>query len=93
MSNHSLWQTGRGQFAKLTLTNTSSASADIYRYGAHLTSWKTANGKEWMFLSEQAQFAAGKAIRGGDSVTVLLAISSGNWQMNPANKMVKVAAN
>jgi glucose-6-phosphate 1-epimerase len=65
MSNHSLWQTGRGQFAKLTLTNTSSASADIYRYGAHLTSWKTANGKEWMFLSEQAQFAAGKAIRGG----------------------------
>ncbi len=65
MSNHSLWQTGRGEFAKLTLTNTSGASADIYRYGAHLTSWKTASGKEWMFLSEQAQFAAGKAIRGG----------------------------
>lgn len=65
MSNPSLWQTGRGQFAKLTLTNTSGASADIYRYGAHLTSWKTASGKEWMFLSEQAQFAAGKAIRGG----------------------------
>ena len=65
MSNPSLWQTGCGEFAKLTLTNTSGASADIYRYGAHLTSWKTASGKEWMFLSEQAQFAAGKAIRGG----------------------------
>lgn len=65
MSNPSLWQTGCGEFAKLTLTNTSGASADIYRYGAHLTSWKNASGKERMFLSEQAQFAAGKAIRGG----------------------------
>lgn len=59
------WQTGRGQMTKLDLTTPTGASAEIYPYGAHITSWKTAAGREWMFLSRQAQFEPGKAIRGG----------------------------
>jgi glucose-6-phosphate 1-epimerase len=59
------WQIGRGQLAKLSLNTDTGASADIYRYGAHLTSWKTAAGREWMFISREAQFEQGKAIRGG----------------------------
>lgn len=65
MSDHNPWQTGRGQLAKLTLGNSAGARAEIYRYGAHLTSWKTPAGREWMFLSRDAQFEPGKAIRGG----------------------------
>jgi len=59
------WRTGRGRLAKLSLTTPTGASAEIYRYGAHVTSWTTAAGREWLFLSNQAQFEPGKAIRGG----------------------------
>lgn len=65
MINNASWQTGRGQMAKLNLTTPAGACAEIYPYGAHITSWKTAAGREWMFLSRQAQFEPGKAIRGG----------------------------
>lgn len=65
MINKVSWQTGRGQMAKIDLTTPAGASAEIYPYGAHITSWKTAAGREWMFLSRQAQFEPGKAIRGG----------------------------
>lgn len=61
----SLWQAGRGDLAKLVLTTKEGARAEVYRHGAHLTSWRTAKGKEWIFTSEQAQFAPGQAIRGG----------------------------
>lgn len=59
------WQTGRGNLPKLSLATPSGDSAEIYRHGAHLTSWKTRSGREWMFLSERAVFATGNAIRGG----------------------------
>jgi glucose-6-phosphate 1-epimerase len=51
------------------LTTANGASAEIYPYGAHLTSWKTARGNERLYLSPKvsprAVFAEGKAIRGG----------------------------
>lgn len=59
------WHKGRGELPKLVLTAAGGASADIYRHGAHLTSWRTADGKERIFTSDHAQFADGKAIRGG----------------------------
>jgi len=43
----------------------SGSRACIHLHGAHLTSWKTANGQEQIFLSEQAVFNPPKAIRGG----------------------------
>lgn len=50
---------------KIQLTARHGASAEIYPYGAHLTSWKTARGREWLYLSSQALFEKGKSIRGG----------------------------
>lgn len=52
-------------FTKITRCSPGGAKADIYPYGAQLTSWITASGREWIFLSEQMSFAPGKAIRGG----------------------------
>ncbi|MEZ5573055.1 MAG: D-hexose-6-phosphate mutarotase [Halioglobus sp.] len=49
----------------ILLTTPGGASAEIYSYGAHLTSWKTASGRQWIFLSSQATFEQGKSIRGG----------------------------
>lgn len=64
-NDNSPWQTGRGGLEKLTVATANGANAEIYRHGAHVTSWRTAGGREWIFTSEQAQFAEGKAIRGG----------------------------
>jgi glucose-6-phosphate 1-epimerase len=59
------WEIGQNNLPKLVLSTPAGANAEIYQYGAHLSSWKPANGREWMFLSTQAEFTQGKAIRGG----------------------------
>ncbi len=41
------------------------AEATIYLHGAHVTHWKPAGEGSAIFLSERAEFAPGKAIRGG----------------------------
>jgi glucose-6-phosphate 1-epimerase len=55
---------GRGGLPRITIS-TPAATAEIYLHGAHLTSWKPSGCEEVIFVSEQAQFADGKAIRGG----------------------------
>jgi glucose-6-phosphate 1-epimerase len=65
MLENSSFTDGRNGQPVFTLTTNAGDSIDIYRHGAHLTSWKTASGKEWMFLSEQAVFSHNSAIRGG----------------------------
>ena len=52
-------------FKSITLKHGSGASAEIYPYGAHLCSWRCAKGEERIFLSRQAKFEQGAAIRGG----------------------------
>lgn len=47
------------------ISHESGASALLARHGGHLLSWKTADGTERLFLSETAEYGAGKAIRGG----------------------------
>lgn len=47
------------------LSNPAGAKAAVSRYGAHLLSWSTGCGKDWIFLSKKALFEPGKAIRGG----------------------------
>jgi len=42
-----------------------SAQATVYLHGAHLTHWQPVGTKPVLFLSEQSEFADGKAIRGG----------------------------
>ncbi|MGE0115141.1 MAG: D-hexose-6-phosphate mutarotase [Steroidobacteraceae bacterium] len=47
------------------LQSLTGASAEIHAHGAHVTSWRTADGVERLFLSRRAEFHAGAAIRGG----------------------------
>jgi glucose-6-phosphate 1-epimerase len=55
---------GTNGLPKVRVT-TAAASGEVYLHGAHLTSWVPAGGDEVIFLSDRAQFQAGKAIRGG----------------------------
>jgi len=47
------------------LRHESGASARVYLHGAHVTSWRTADGRERLFLSSASRFEDGVAIRGG----------------------------
>ena len=58
-------QDGRNGLPVLALTHPAGSSAELYLHGAHLTSWVPAGGVEALFLSRAAEFAPGKAIRGG----------------------------
>jgi glucose-6-phosphate 1-epimerase len=57
--------TGMGDLPKLVLTTADGARAEIYLYGAHVTSWIPANSSEVLFLSPKANFQPGLSIRGG----------------------------
>ena len=50
---------------RVTLRHFSGATAEIYRRGALVTSWKRANGVEMLFLAQSNQFAPGEPMRGG----------------------------
>ncbi|HSM92135.1 MAG TPA: D-hexose-6-phosphate mutarotase [Anaeromyxobacteraceae bacterium] len=54
----------RGTPATL-LERAGGARAVVALHGAQLLSWRPAGGREWIFLSERAALAPGKAIRGG----------------------------
>jgi hypothetical protein len=41
------------------------ASAEVYLHGAHVTAFRTASGRDVMFVSKEAVFKPPKAIRGG----------------------------
>jgi len=50
---------------KTILRHPSGAEVEIYDYGAHLTRWRSARGREWIFTSRNAVYQESKAIRGG----------------------------
>ncbi len=47
------------------LTTANGATLTVQGYGAHITHWRSASQKPWIFTSQQAEFSEGKAIRGG----------------------------
>ena len=50
---------------KITLTAPDGAHAEIFEYGAHVTSWTLANGDERLYLSPRSALDGSAAIRGG----------------------------
>jgi glucose-6-phosphate 1-epimerase len=50
---------------KVEITAADGARAEVYPYGAHVTSWRPASGEERLFLSAKSAFEPGVAIRGG----------------------------
>src|SRR5271165_6153934 len=55
---------GEGGLPKVRIT-TPQAQGEMYLHGAQVTSWKPAGSEEVIFLSKQAQWHEGIAIRGG----------------------------
>ncbi len=56
---------GTNGMPKVVLAAPDGARAEIYLYGAHVTSWVPAGGQERLFLSRTAQFDGKAALRGG----------------------------
>lgn len=54
-----------GALPAVQLTAADGAQATVSLFGAHLLSWKTADGKERLFVSAQTPLDGSKAIRGG----------------------------
>ncbi|KAH1201271.1 putative glucose-6-phosphate 1-epimerase [Glycine soja] len=50
---------------KVILRDARGSSAEVYLYGAHVTSWKNDHAEELLFLSSKAIFKPPKPIRGG----------------------------
>lgn len=57
--------TGNHEMSVVRLQNASDEVVDIHDHGAHVCSWRTADGIERLFLSRCAEFREGAAIRGG----------------------------
>jgi glucose-6-phosphate 1-epimerase len=55
---------GQGGLPRVTI-NTALTECELYLHGAHLTHWRPRGLHPVLWLSETAQFQAGKAIRGG----------------------------
>ncbi|MEN3929978.1 D-hexose-6-phosphate mutarotase [Microvirga sp. W0021] len=49
----------------IRITSPEGDEATVSLFGAHVLSWKTADGQEELYLSEHADFSRNKAIRGG----------------------------
>ncbi|XP_074297574.1 uncharacterized protein LOC141628314 [Silene latifolia] len=56
---------GIGNLPKLVITSPYGSEAEIYLFGACLTSWKTATGKDLLFVRLDAVFNGKKTISGG----------------------------
>lgn len=54
-----------GQLPAVRLTAADGAQATVALFGAHLLSWRTADGKERLFCSSRSALDGSKAIRGG----------------------------
>jgi len=54
-----------GQLPAIRIVAPDGAEATIALYGAHLVSWKGADGRERMFVSEKSVLDGSRAIRGG----------------------------
>jgi glucose-6-phosphate 1-epimerase len=56
---------GAAGLPKVVMSAADGAQAEIYLYGAHVTSWIPAGGEEQLYLSPQADYQPGASIRGG----------------------------
>lgn len=56
---------GPGGFNFYALAHGSGSRAVVADYGAHVVAWRDAEGRDLLYMSSQAIFAEGKAIRGG----------------------------
>lgn len=56
---------GEGGLPKVVLTDATGSQAEVYIFGACVTSWKLSNGKDMLFVRPDAVFNGQKPISGG----------------------------
>jgi glucose-6-phosphate 1-epimerase len=56
---------GEGGLRQLILTHPRGGRVEVYPHGAHVTSYRDAEGDELLFVSRESRFGGGAAIRGG----------------------------
>ena len=56
---------GRGDLPVAIMSHESGASCEVILTGAHVTSWKTRDGVERLYVSSASKFETGAAVRGG----------------------------
>jgi len=64
-ANRIVREKGPKGFPIIRLSHSSGCEATLTEYGAHIISWKNAEGRELLFVSERANYQEGLAIRGG----------------------------
>eukprot|EP01024_Parvocaulis_polyphysoides_P015213 TRINITY_DN1658_c0_g1_i4.p2 TRINITY_DN1658_c0_g1~~TRINITY_DN1658_c0_g1_i4.p2 ORF type:complete len:298 (-),score=61.51 TRINITY_DN1658_c0_g1_i4:385-1278(-) len=70
---------GEGDLDKVILKSSKGTTAEVYLHGAHVTSFKSADGQEFLFVSSQAVYKPPKAIRGGIPVCFPQFGNMGSW--------------
>ncbi|KAG0628780.1 hypothetical protein M758_1G052500 [Ceratodon purpureus] len=58
-------QSGEGGLTKVVLSTPAGSEAEVYLYGGCVTSWKTSEGKDLLFVRPDAVFTGQKPISGG----------------------------
>lgn len=58
-------EAGEGGLPRLVLTHPRGGRVEVYPRGAHVTSYRDADGDELLFVSRESRFGGGAAIRGG----------------------------
>eukprot|EP01025_Chloroclados_australasicus_P043566 TRINITY_DN46728_c0_g1_i1.p1 TRINITY_DN46728_c0_g1~~TRINITY_DN46728_c0_g1_i1.p1 ORF type:complete len:299 (+),score=59.21 TRINITY_DN46728_c0_g1_i1:103-999(+) len=71
---------GEGGLDKVVLKSAVGTTAEVYLHGAHVTSFKSAEGHEFLFVSSQAVYKPPKAIRGGIPVCFPQFGDMGPWE-------------
>jgi glucose-6-phosphate 1-epimerase len=56
---------GEGGLGRIILRHASGSRAEVYLHGAHVTSWRSADGVERLFLSSRSSYSANAVVRGG----------------------------
>jgi glucose-6-phosphate 1-epimerase len=82
---------GNGGLPKVLITSPQVAG-EMYLHGAHVTSWKPESAQEMLFLSSQARWEPGRAIRGGVPVCFPWFGSKADDPEAPAHGFVRTKA-
>ncbi|KPA82431.1 aldose 1-epimerase-like protein [Leptomonas pyrrhocoris] len=72
----------------ITLRNDDGSSITVYEQGAHLSSWKSTDGVEHLYLSPKAIFEDRKALRGG--VPIIFPQFGGYGPMLPVHGFARI---
>jgi len=82
---------GQGGLPRIRITSPE-VSGEMYLHGAQVTSWKPAGTEEVLFVSRQARWEDGRAIRGGVPVCFPWFGSNADNPTAPAHGFVRTKA-